>query len=106
MRISREDAGICESNSILNQRQLLSDFITSHGMTMVDEYIDDGYTGTNFDRPAFRTLIEDCKSKKINCIVVKDLSRLGRNATMAGRYIDEIFPRLGIRFIAVTDKTC
>lgn len=97
MRLSREDSRMGESNSILNQRQFLSDYINTHGMTMVDEYIDDGYTGTNFDQSAFQALIEDCKSKKLNCVIVKDLSRLGRDATMAGRYIDEIFPSLGIR---------
>ena len=69
-------------------------------------YLDDGFTGTNFDRPAFKALIEDikCRSRRLNCVVVKDLSRLGRDAVMAGRHIDEIFTQMGIRFIAIGDS--
>ena len=104
MRLSREDSTLGESNSITNQRMMLTDYVTSHGMTLVDEFVDDGFTGLNFNRPGFKALIEACEQQKVNCVLVKDLSRLGRNATEVGRYITEIFPRMGIRFIAVNDN--
>ena len=104
MRLSREDSTLGESNSITNQRMMLTDYVTSHGMTLIDEFVDDGFTGLNFNRPGFKALIEACEQQKVNCVLVKDLSRLGRNATEVGRYITEIFPRMGIRFIAVNDN--
>ena len=104
MRLSREDSKLGESNSITNQRMMLTDYITSHEMTLVDEFVDDGYTGTNFARPGFKALMDACEQGNVNCILVKDLSRLGRNATEVGRYITEIFPRMGIRFIAINDN--
>lgn len=77
LRLSREDGDKLESDSIRNQRSLINDFVKQHpDITLVDEYIDDGYSGTNFERPAFKRLLEDVKKKKINCIIVKDLSRL------------------------------
>lgn len=104
LRLSREDGDKLESDSIRNQRSLINDFIGQHPeITLVDEYIDDGYSGTNFERPAFHRMIEDVKKKKINCIIVKDLSRLGRNYIETGRYLEKIFPFLGVRFIAITD---
>ena len=104
LRLSREDGDKLESDSIRNQRSLINDFVKQHPeITLVDEYVDDGYSGTNFERPAFKRLIEDVKKKKINCIIVKDLSRLGRNYIETGRYLEKIFPFLGVRFIAVTD---
>lgn len=104
LRLSREDGDKTESNSIRNQRELLSDFIKKQSdMEMVDEYIDDGYSGTNFDRPGFQRMIEDAKKGKVNCIIVKDLSRLGRNYIETGKYLEQVFPFMGIRFVSVTD---
>ena len=75
LRLSREDGDKLESDSIRNQRSLINDFVKQHpDITLVDEYIDDGYSGTNFERPAFKRLLEDVKKKKINCIIVKDLT--------------------------------
>ena len=71
---------------------------------MIEEYADDGYTGTNFERPGFKRMMEDIKSGKINCIIVKDLSRLGRNYIEMGKYLEQIFPMMGIRFIAINDN--
>ena len=104
MRLSREDSKLGESNSITNQRLMIKDYIESHEMTFVDEFVDDGYTGTNFERPGFKALMEACQQGRVNCILVKDLSRLGRNATEVGRYISETFPTMGIRFIAINDN--
>ena len=104
LRLSREDGDKLESDSIRNQRSLINDFIKQHKeIQLVEEYIDDGYSGTNFDRPAFQRMLEDVKRKKINCIIVKDLSRLGRNYIETGRYLEKIFPFMGVRFIAITD---
>ncbi len=104
MRLSREDGDKLESDSIKNQRELFREYVDQHnGLHIVDEYVDDGYTGTNFERPAFQRLMEDVKAGKINCIIVKDLSRLGRNYIETGRYIEKIFPFLGVRFISILD---
>lgn len=104
LRLSREDGDKAESDSIRNQRELINDFVRQHPeIKLIEEYVDDGYSGTNFERPAFQRMIEDAKNKKINCIIVKDLSRLGRNYIETGRYLEKIFPVLGIRFIAVND---
>lgn len=95
-----------ESNSIENQRLLLQHFVDGHEELAgsIKEYIDDGYTGTNFDRPAFRKMIEDAKGGSIGTILVKDLSRLGRDYIGVGDYLEQIFPVLGIRFIAVNSN--
>lgn len=104
LRLSRDDGDKVESDSIRNQRSLLRDFANQHNdITLVKEYIDDGYSGANFERPGFQKMLEDAKEHKINCIIVKDLSRLGRNYIETGRYLEKIFPVLGIRFIAVND---
>lgn len=104
LRLSREDGDKAESDSIRNQRELITDFVKQHpDIKLVDEYVDDGYSGTNFERPDFQRLLEDIKKKKVNCIIVKDLSRLGRNYIETGRYLEKIFPFLGVRFISVTD---
>lgn len=103
-RLSREDGDRTESDSIRNQRELVNDYISQHpDIISVDEYVDDGYTGTNFERPGFQKMLHDIESKKINCIIVKDLSRLGRNYIEVGRYLEKIFPLKGIRFIAIND---
>lgn len=105
LRLSREDGDKLESESISGQRALIEDFASQHEeITLCGEYVDDGYSGTNFDRPAFRQMIEDAKNKKINCIIVKDLSRLGRNYIETGKYLEQIFPLLGVRFIAINDQ--
>ena len=95
-----------ESNSIENQRSLLESFMKQHEEldSEVIEYIDDGYSGTRFDRPAFIRMIEDAKKKRFQTILVKDLSRLGRDYIVVGDYIDQIFPTLGVRFIAVNSN--
>lgn len=104
LRLSQDDGEGKESNSIKNQRTLIHDYVRNHEeLKIVEEYVDDGYSGANFNRPAFLRMIEDAKRKKINCIVVKDLSRFGRNYIEAGRYLEDIFPLLGIRFIAIND---
>ncbi|HIT91056.1 MAG TPA: recombinase family protein [Candidatus Merdenecus merdavium] len=105
LRLSQEDGDKEESNSIRNQRDLISDFVAQHSdIKIVDEYVDDGYSGANFERPAFQKMIEDIKKQKINCIIVKDLSRLGRNYIETGKYLEKIFPFLGVRFISITDN--
>lgn len=95
-----------ESNSIENQRILLLSFLESRDDIYGDvkEYVDDGYTGTNFDRPAFKQMIEDAKAGEIEIILVKDLSRLGRDYIGVGDYLEQIFPILGVRFIAVNSS--
>ena len=104
MRLSKDDGDKVESDSIRNQRSLLRDFVKQHSdITLVKEYVDDGFSGTNFERPDFQRMLEDARNHKINCIIVKDLSRLGRNYIETGRYLEKIFPVLGIRFIAVND---
>lgn len=91
-----------ESNSIENQRMLLHDYIGKQEDLFgeIVEYVDDGYTGTNFNRPAFQKMIVDLKQGDIKVIVVKDLSRLGRDYIGVGDYIEQIFPLMGVRFIA------
>ena len=109
LRLSREDGDVAEgvkqiSNSIVNQKELVMDYLKSHPeITVVSTYTDDGYSGVDFNRPAFQNMLSDIREGKINCIIVKDLSRFGRNYIESGRYIEKIFPMLGIRFIAVND---
>ena len=104
MRLSRDDEKSGESMSIENQRILITRFVKDAGGTIVDEYIDDGWSGTDFERPAVKRLLTDAKVGKIDTIVVKDLSRFGRNYIQVGQYIDYIFPAYGIRFIAINDN--
>ena len=105
VRLSVEDGDKGESNSVINQKQLLSDYISENNdFNFYDYYVDDGYSGTDFDRPAFKRLLDDMKNKKFNTIIVKDLSRLGRNYIEVGNYIEQIFPLFNIRFIAINDN--
>jgi DNA invertase Pin-like site-specific DNA recombinase len=106
IRLSREDGDKIESDSIVNQRHMLEAFIENHNdeFSLVDAYCDDNYTGTNFNRPSFKKMIEDVKSKKINCIVVKDLSRFGRDYIDTGMYLERFFPEYNVRFIALNDN--
>ena len=94
-----------ESNSIVNQRELIGQYISSKSdLKLVGYYIDDGYSGTNFNRPGFEKLLQDMKNKKINCIIVKDLSRFARNHIEADMYFENIFPALNIRFISIIEN--
>lgn len=104
LRLSRDDGDKEESNSITGQRELLRDFIRSR--PELREYavrIDDGFTGSNFERPSFKKMLEDVKAGRTNCIIVKDMSRLGRDYLGVGYYTDTFFPEHNIRFIAVND---
>lgn len=93
-----------ESESIINQRNLLMDYVKSHGFTLIDEYVDDGFTGTNFDRPSFKRMIQDIESGKINCVITKDLSRFGRDYIQCGYYVEQYFPQNKIRYISILDQ--
>lgn len=104
-RLSQDDGDKEESNSIVNQKNLIRDFMHKHPeFTLVREYADDGYSGVNFDRPAFQEMMDDVKAGHITCIVVKDLSRFGRNYIETGKYLEQVFPFLGVRFIAINDN--
>lgn len=104
VRISKEDGDKLESDSITNQKNLIRDYLEKMpDINICSERVDDGFSGVSFARPAFLAMMEDIKAGKINCVVVKDLSRLGRNYIETGRYIEKIFPFMGVRFIAVND---
>ena len=104
-RLSREDGDKVESNSIASQRAICEDYIARHDdLELVCEpFVDDGYSGVSFNRPQFKKLEEAIRKGALDCIVVKDLSRFSRNYIDGGRYIEKIFPQLGIRFIAIND---
>lgn len=104
LRLSKEDGEKVESNSISNQREIINSYVKRNQITMVKEYVDDGYSGVNFDRPNFKEMISDAYDKKFDTIIVKDLSRFGRDYIEAGKYIQRIFPENGIRFISVNDN--
>ncbi len=104
MRLSKDDERQGESLSIENQRIILTKYVAERGWTITDEYIDDGYSGTNFERPEVQRLLEDAKTGRIDTIIVKDLSRFGRNYIFVGQYVDYIFPMYHIRFIAISDN--
>lgn len=110
LRLSREDGDAGEgmklvSNSISNQKALIMDFLKSHAEIEIHSvYADDGCSGVSFERPNFQCMLEDIREGIVNCVIVKDLSRFGRNYIEAGRYIEKIFPMLGVRFIAITDN--
>lgn len=108
IRLSQEDddngKDKQESNSVTSQKTLLNEYVKEHeDLIVYDTYIDDGFTGTDFNRPAFQRLLNDMKNRKINTIIVKDLSRLGRNYIEVGNYIEQVFPLFNIRFIAIND---
>ena len=103
-RLSQEDERQGESVSIDNQRAILRKYAEEHGFEIHDEYIDDGVSGTTFDRPEVQRLLDDAKTGVINTIIVKDLSRFGRNYIEVGQYVDYVFPAFGIRFIAIQDN--
>ena len=103
MRLSQEDERAGESQSIENQKTILEKYALDNGFEVVDEYIDDGWSGTTFERPEVQRLLEDAKNGRINTIIVKDLSRFGRSYIEVGQYTDYIFPTYNIRFIAIGD---
>lgn len=104
VRLSQEDMRAGESLSIENQKLILTKYVKEQGWNISNIYVDDGYSGTDFNRPAVTRLLEDAKTGKINLIIVKDLSRFGRNYIQVGQYIDYIFPTYNIRFIALSDN--
>ena len=104
VRLSQEDMRAGESLSIENQKLILTKYVKEQGWNLVDTYVDDGWSGTDFDRPAVQRLLSDAQSGKINLIICKDLSRFGRNYIEVGRYVDYIFPSYNIRFIALNDN--
>ncbi len=104
VRLSLEEQEGDLTEKIRNQRELLLEYIREKPeFQLVDIYCDNGCTGTNFDRPQWQRLMEDAKAGKVNCIIVKDLSRLGRNYIEAGNYLEKVFPFMGVRFIAISD---
>lgn len=104
LRLSSADGPAAESDSIQNQRAYLRGWARDHGFVIAREFVDDGHTGTDFDRPGFQELNACLLDGSVRCVIVKDLSRLGRNYAETGRYLEQIFPRLGVRFVAVNDQ--
>ena len=103
LRLSREDENEGDSNSIVNQKELLLRYAQEHGFTNIKIISDDGYSGVSFDRPGFQELLSLANAGKVGVIITKDLSRLGRNYIEVGKYSEVLFPGLGIRYIAVND---
>ena len=103
IRLSKEDENEGPSESVSNQKSLLEEFVRQHRLQVFDTYIDDGWSGTNFDRPAFRRLIADIKAKKVNLVLTKDLSRLGRDYILTGHYMERFFPEHRVRYISLLD---
>ena len=104
VRLSREDGDKLESESIISQKAYLQDYLQTHkDLIQYKVYADDGWSGTNFDRPQFLAMIDDIKAGKVNCVLVKDLSRFGRNYIESGRYLETFFPLMNVRFIAIND---
>lgn len=104
LRLSKEDGEKVESNSISNQREIINSYAKKNQFIIIKEYVDDGYSGANFDRPNFKEMIKDAYDKKFDTIIVKDLSRFGRDYIEAGKFIQRIFPENRIRFISVNDN--
>ncbi len=103
LRLSRDDERSGESLSIENQREIIKEYVEKRGWIYHQEYIDDGMTGTNFERPSFQRMVDDARNGEINCIITKDLSRFGRNYIEIGQFTDYLFPSIGCRFIAIND---
>ncbi len=107
IRLSQEDKDKkyeSDSESVINQKEILRTYVKNNNYNLCCEYVDDGYSGTDFDRPGFQKMLEDIKKKKINCVVVKDLSRFGRDHVMTGYYIETFFPENNIRFISILES--
>ncbi len=103
LRLSKDDENSGESSSISTQRNILQEFAKAHNIIVMGEYVDDGYSGTNYDRPDFQRMIGDIEKGIINCVITKDLSRLGRNSAKTSDLLDEYFPSRGVRYIAVIE---
>ena len=104
-RLSKDDGDKPESDSIANQKALIRDFLKDHPeIDIASEKADDGYSGVNFERPGFKEMMDEIRSGAVDCVIVKDLSRFGRNYIEAGNYIERVFPFIGVRFIAINDS--
>ncbi len=103
IRLSREDGENKESESIGNQRKILQRYVKENNLCLVKEYVDDGISGTTFDRPSFNQLLQDIENKVIDMVITKDLSRLGRDYIKTGFYLEDYFPKNNIRYVAITD---
>ena len=103
IRLSREDGDKQESESIGNQRKILQRYVKENNLCLVKEYVDDGISGTTFDRPSFNELLQDIENQNINMVITKDLSRLGRDYIKTGFYLEDYFPKNNIRYVAITD---
>ena len=99
-RLSDEERKYGESASITNQRTIVREYCEKHGIILVEEFADDGYSGGNFERPGFRAMLEHLKTGKVNTVITKDLSRLGRDMTESSHYAERYFPEHGIRYLA------
>ena len=105
LRLSKEDGDKIESYSISNQRDLAMDFLSKNtDIRLVEEMVDDGYSGSNFNRPNFQRMIEKITVGEINCVIVKDLSRFARDYIGSGYYLEKLFPAMGVRFISINDR--
>ena len=103
IRLSKEDESEGPSESVNNQMSLLNEFVQQHRLSVYDTYIDDGWSGTNFDRPSFQRMIADIEARKVNMVITKDLSRLGRDYIMTGHYMERYFPEHRVRYISLLD---
>ena len=103
IRLSKEDESEGPSQSVTNQKSLLEEFVKQHRLSVYDTYIDDGWSGTSFDRPDFQRMIADIEAKKVNMVITKDLSRLGRDYIMTGHYMERYFPEKRVRYISLLD---
>ena len=103
IRLSKEDESEGPSQSVQNQESLLREFVQQHRLNVYDAYVDDGWSGTNFDRPGFRRMTADIEAKKVNMVITKDLSRLGRDYIMTGHYMERYFPEHRVRYISLLD---
>ena len=103
-RLSRDDEQVGESNSIQNQKMYLEEYARQHGLRNIRHFWDDGYTGTNFNRPGFNALLSEIEAGHVATLIVKDLSRFGRNYLQVGYYTEVVFPKKGVRFIAINNS--
>ncbi|MGI5953401.1 recombinase family protein [Dysosmobacter sp.] len=103
IRLSKEDESEGPSQSVQNQESLLREFVQQHRLSVYDTYVDDGWSGTNFERPSFQRMIADIEAKKVNMVITKDLSRLGRDYIMTGHYMERYFPEHRVRYISLLD---
>ena len=104
LRLSDEDINKGESESIINQRRFINDYCKRNGITLIGEFVDDGWSGGNFERPGFQNMMKELQKGKVSIVVTKDLSRLGRDMREASYYAEQFFPEHGIRYIAINDN--